>query len=203
MMPEFIGDDFVFYDKFVQLCVQKGVTPSRAAIEAGLSKSTVTKWKNNEDAEPSGTVIKKLSQYFNISYAEVLDNDEPEKSTPANMVYNSQEIADRIKLMAKQKQKPLGEVLSACELGKNTVSKISKGTDILTLNFAKIADYLDCSIDYLLGRTTDTIAKPTPVNENELDEDDKNLLQYVKKLTPAQKKFLIAQIQLMLEQQQE
>lgn len=47
----------------------------------------------------------------------------------------------------------MGEVLSACGLGKNTVSKISNGADILTLNFAKIADELDCSVDYLLGRT--------------------------------------------------
>ena len=68
-------------------------------------------------------------------------------------MYNSQEIANRIKMRAKQQGKSLGEVLAACELGKNTVSKISKGTDILTLNFAKIADYLDCSVDYLLGRT--------------------------------------------------
>jgi len=50
---------------------------------------------------------------------------------------------------------PLGEVLAACGLGINTVNKISRGTDILTLNFAKIADYLDCSVDYLLGRTDD------------------------------------------------
>lgn len=68
-------------------------------------------------------------------------------------MYNSQEIAARIKLRAKQQGKSLGEVLSSCGLGINTVSKISKGTDILTLNFARIADYLDCSVDYLLGRT--------------------------------------------------
>jgi len=68
-------------------------------------------------------------------------------------VYDSQEIANRIKTRSKQKGKSLGEVLSSCGLGINTVSKISKGTDILTLNFAKIADYLDCSVDYLLGRT--------------------------------------------------
>ena len=68
-------------------------------------------------------------------------------------MYYSQEIASRIKSRAKQQGKSLGEVLSACELGINTVSKISKGTDILTLNFAKIADYLGCSVDYLLGRT--------------------------------------------------
>ena len=68
-------------------------------------------------------------------------------------VYNSQEIADRIKNRTKQQNKTLSEVLTACSLGKNTVSKIGAGTDILTLNFAKIADCLDCSVDYLLGRT--------------------------------------------------
>lgn len=68
-------------------------------------------------------------------------------------MYNSQEIAQRIKLRAKQVGKPLGEVLASCGLGINTVNKMSRGTDILTLNFAKIADSLECSVDYLLGRT--------------------------------------------------
>ena len=68
-------------------------------------------------------------------------------------MYNSKEIADRIKDRAKEQGMTLREVLSTCELGINTVSKISRGTDVLTLNFAKIADCLDCSVDYLLGRT--------------------------------------------------
>ncbi len=68
-------------------------------------------------------------------------------------MYNSQEIANRIKLMAKQQGKSVDELLESCKLGKNTVYKINRGADILTLNFAKIADYLNCSIDYLLGRT--------------------------------------------------
>ena len=68
-------------------------------------------------------------------------------------MYNSPEIAERIKKRTKQQGKSVSEMLSACGLGKNTVAKISNNTDILTLNFAKIADYLDCSVDYLLGRT--------------------------------------------------
>ena len=68
-------------------------------------------------------------------------------------MYISQDIAQRIKIRAKQRNVSIGEMLSACELGINTISKMSKGTDILTKNFAKIADYLDCSVDYLLGRT--------------------------------------------------
>ena len=68
-------------------------------------------------------------------------------------MYNQQCIADRIKARSKQQGKSLKEVLDSCELGINTVSKISNVTGILTLNFAKIADCLDCSVDYLLGRT--------------------------------------------------
>lgn len=68
-------------------------------------------------------------------------------------MYNSQEIAERIKLRAKQLNISVNELLVSCRLGKNTISKMSNGADILTQNFAKIADYLDCSVDYLLGRT--------------------------------------------------
>ena len=68
-------------------------------------------------------------------------------------MYNSTEIAERIRQRTKQKGKTIGEMLSECNLGINTISKISNGADILTQNFARIADYLDCSVDYLLGRT--------------------------------------------------
>ena len=68
-------------------------------------------------------------------------------------MYNSQNISKRIKERAQQQGISLGQMLSSCELGINTISKMAKGTDILTQNFAKIADCLDCSVDYLLGRT--------------------------------------------------
>lgn len=68
-------------------------------------------------------------------------------------MYNSQEIANRIKVKAKEQNKTVSELLITCELGKNTISKIANGTDIYSKNLAKIADYLDCSVDYLLGRT--------------------------------------------------
>lgn len=66
----------MFYDRFVMLCSRKGVTPSRAAIDAGLSKSTVTKWKNDPSTRPTGTVIDKLTRYFDISISELLGENE-------------------------------------------------------------------------------------------------------------------------------
>lgn len=79
---QFMECDFVFYDRFVQICSRRGITPSRAAIEAGLSKSTVSKWKSTPDAEPTGTAIKKLSEYFGITIAELM-GEETEKA-PTN-----------------------------------------------------------------------------------------------------------------------
>ena len=94
-------------------------------------------------------------------------------------MYNHLDIANRIKKIAKEQNKSLGEVLSACGLGVNTVSKISKGTDILTLNFARIADYLDCSVDYLLGRTDNPKSHLAPTDTSVVDVDYKEYTERI------------------------
>lgn len=45
---------------------------SRAATEAGISKSLVTKWKTNSVEIPSPEVLNKLSRYFNMPISELL-----------------------------------------------------------------------------------------------------------------------------------
>lgn len=65
----------MFYDKFAELCRKKGVSPSRAAVDAGISKSLVTKWKANQIRIPSADVIGKLCQYFGVSVSELLGED--------------------------------------------------------------------------------------------------------------------------------
>ena len=65
----------MFYDKFIQLCNQKGVSPSRAAIDAGISKSLVTKWKANGCKEPSPDVLRKLASYFGVTISDLLDEE--------------------------------------------------------------------------------------------------------------------------------
>ena len=65
----------MFYDRFVQLCSQKGISPSRAAIDAGISKSLVTKWKANGCKDPSPDVLRKLASYFCVTVSELLDEE--------------------------------------------------------------------------------------------------------------------------------
>ena len=68
-------------------------------------------------------------------------------------MYITQEIAERIKKCAKSKDITLKCMLSECDLGINTISEFSKGKQLSCISLAKIADYLECSVDYLMGRT--------------------------------------------------
>ena len=68
-------------------------------------------------------------------------------------LYNSPFVASNIKNYAKQKNISLKNILIDCNLGSNTFSHMLHGKSIAFDSLAKIADYLDCSVDYLLGRT--------------------------------------------------
>lgn len=69
-------------------------------------------------------------------------------------MYNSHNIANRIKLIAKNKNIQIKIMLDECGLSKNSLSSMqSGGSTPKSENLAKIADYLDVSVDYLLGRT--------------------------------------------------
>ena len=67
-------------------------------------------------------------------------------------MYNSPFVANKIKAFAKSKHIPLKKVLENAGLGFNTMSNMKTSMPKAD-NLAKIADCLDVSVDYLLGRT--------------------------------------------------
>ena len=79
-------------------------------------------------------------------------------------MYDSRQLADRIKQLVKKRKYSVGSMLSDCELSKNTLSSMQSGGFFPRVEaLARIADYLDCSVDYLLGRTDNPDShKPTP-----------------------------------------
>ena len=61
-----------FYnDVFLPLCVSRGVSPTKAATEAGLSKTMVTNWKSR-GSNPTTASMYKLAQYFDMTIQEML-----------------------------------------------------------------------------------------------------------------------------------
>ena len=81
-------------------------------------------------------------------------------------MYDSPIVANKIKDFAKHKNISLKKILENCQLGSNTFSHMLHGRSVAFDSLAKIADYLNCSVDYLLGRTDDpmlhTIEKNKP-----------------------------------------
>lgn len=68
-------------------------------------------------------------------------------------LYKSPELASRIKAYAKTKGISLKYLLESCNLGANTFSHMLHGRALAFDSLALIADTLDCSVDFLLGRT--------------------------------------------------
>lgn len=73
----------MFYDVFERLCHEKGVKPSRAADEIGISRATVTNWKKN-GYSPRENVMRKVADYFDISVDSLLNTPEMQKAPTLN-----------------------------------------------------------------------------------------------------------------------
>lgn len=67
-------------------------------------------------------------------------------------MFTSAEIAERIKTTCKEKGITIGSVLEKAGLGRNTMANF-KTSMPKTDTLAKIANVLNCSVEYLLGNT--------------------------------------------------
>ena len=70
----------MFYEKYVRLCNSVGKTPSSVALEMGIAKPTVTRWKNGSN--PSSATLLKVADYFGVSSEFLTDDSKKEKPAP-------------------------------------------------------------------------------------------------------------------------
>ena len=69
-------------------------------------------------------------------------------------MYSAEQVAERIKALAKRRGMSLNVLLEKSGSNKNGLfSMANRGSMPKADNLASFADVLDCSIDYLLGRT--------------------------------------------------
>ena len=111
----------MFYDKFMYLCNAKKVSPSRAALDAGISKSLVTKWKTNKTIIPSPDILKKLSLYFKVSVSELLGEEEKNDSGQPKQTGVDLELNELLKQIPEDQKKLF------LEMGRLFVNNLNKG----------------------------------------------------------------------------
>lgn len=79
-------------------------------------------------------------------------------------MYNSSETSTRIKKLAQEKGIQMIELQKKCGLSKNTITQSGKSKEgMKAKNLYSIAELLNCSVDYLLGRVD------TPNMSNRVD----------------------------------
>ena len=170
----------MFYDRFVALCTQRGETPSRAALNAGLSKAIVSKWKQNPNAFPSGPVAEKLANYFGISIPELIDEnlditqclsgavavslnpDSPAaqgktlaQSEEKEMPEKTESFYDRLARISRSYGMSPSRAALAAGVSKSAVSKWKREPDSVPSGtvLSKLAAYFGISTSELLGET--------------------------------------------------
>ena len=72
---------FVFYDNYVRLCNSIGKSPSAVAVELGLKKATVTRWKKG--GNPTDANAQKIADYFNVTTEFLFGIEEQTEKAPA------------------------------------------------------------------------------------------------------------------------
>lgn len=111
----------MFYDTLKKLCEEKNISPSKAATECGISRSTVTWWKQHKTS-PNSEQVSKLAEYFGVSTDYLLGNDQKEK--PAQNVQVRDEN-DNIVVLDKETRDLIDSLRSKPEM--KMLFSVSKG----------------------------------------------------------------------------
>ena len=103
-----------FYENYLRLCEKAGNTPSGAALEMGLSKPTVNRWKKGGGLTDATAL--KVAAYFGVTVAELKGEEQKEKpSTPEGVDLSS---------LSSEDAELVRRILGASEAKKNAIREL-------------------------------------------------------------------------------
>lgn len=65
----------MFFTVFESLCKQNGKSATAVGNELGISKTTISYWRNTKGVIPKQDALVKIANYFNVSADYLLGND--------------------------------------------------------------------------------------------------------------------------------
>jgi len=90
----------MFYDKFVELCNENGLSPNKAALLIGFDRTLTSKWKST-GYTPRQEILVKIAEYFGVTTDYLLGNSD-EKNKP--LVNNDEELTDYLEELKNRKE---------------------------------------------------------------------------------------------------
>ena len=146
----------MFYDLFLDLCRQRGLSPAAAAREMGLSNATTTHWAHG--SIPSSTSLSKIANYFGVSTDYLKGNTDDSDFTDSNEPFKP-EIGDfqfeRFVNLCKNSGKKQSYLYELVGLPSKAGSNLRRTKKVKPEILEIWAKELNTSVAYLNGETDD------------------------------------------------
>ena len=156
-------------ERIMSIASQKGLSKNKLLANAKLHKSIFDNMKKGQI--PSVDKIHSIADYLDCSVDYLLGRIDIlgsyKTSIDINPSLQNLLLSKRIKERCKHNKITIKTMLMDCNMNRNTIYDLENKSSFPSSDkLSRIADYLDCSVDYLLGRTDNPISHKIPVNGN-------------------------------------
>ncbi|WP_305153919.1 helix-turn-helix domain-containing protein [uncultured Clostridium sp.] len=194
-------------DNIENLMNENGWTKYRLAKEANLGQSTVHEILSGKKKTPSAVTLQKLAKALGVSVNAFFDDEYSECNTNETNKITINMISTRLKSLrenADLSQKELAKSLgvSPSTIGMYESKKRTPDSEML----ARICDFFNITVDYLLGRSNIKNPQFSTYNkeeQNPITDDEKNILNLYKKLNAKDKAKFEGMMELKISEYEE
>ena len=102
-----------FYESFVRLCNAAGKSPSAVAIEMGIEKSTVGRWRRG--SMPTDATKIKVADYFGITVSELMAENEEKPVQLDGLTEEAAIFAEKFRKASPEIQMVIKTILNSAE----------------------------------------------------------------------------------------
>lgn len=186
----------MFYDRFLELCRQKSVSPAAAAREMGFSNATTTQWSHG--SIPSKASLSKISTYFDVSTEYLKTGIGTAATSETHSPDDSATIEpdtfqfERFVHLCKQQGKMQSHLYDLVGLPSKAGSNLRRTKNVKPEILEVWAKELHTTAAYLNGKTDDPSPVPAPAAPEQKEKPNALDGIELEKLSPARRALLEA-----------
>lgn len=165
----------LFYDVYLDLCINANKTPSEVAKEIRIGTSTLRKWRNRNQSIPSGEVLNRVAAYFGLSRREMIVKLDDLLDRPPG----SGKFPRRLELLRKFACLSQIQLAKAVNVSNKAISAYENGTRTPQIDILiRLAAFFDVELEFLLGAEDQKIST-SPICKKSRDGIARgNLIRY-------------------------
>ena len=144
-----MDDKSYFSNRLKELMYENNLNTVQLAKATEISNSRISDWLNH-NISPYLSSLVKLSDYFSCSIDFLAGRTE---EPTLNLSKEQSTFAIRLKILIEKNKVSNYKIAKDLGFQRNLISKWLLGGGTVLLNLIKLADYFDCTIDFLVGRS--------------------------------------------------